>query len=167
MPAELTDDLGLSPEFADGYSDYDPMYEGPGDGPKCGGCCLDHDGRFIGPGCRHCNPPDHEAKPYGFGIETFDNGPRLRLQQELRVTAWFTGLTWDQVNRCATDWSGFSRRRLRHSNIVWDRLCDECETHTEATEAYVRWAIQAVQVRYRDEPRPETINLTLTEAAAA
>jgi hypothetical protein len=152
-----TDDADLMVGGCDTFDsdpapDFDGMeYDDYRGGPKCGGCGTDDNGRWIGPGCRHCFPPDHECKPYGFGIERWDFEPRMRLVRELSATAWFTGLTWDQCRECATKWSGFSNRRLRHSNKVWDRLCDECETHTEAVEKYEQWAKRAVTVKYRDE----------------
>lgn len=163
----LTDDA-----YAHGYAgcepfgpneDYDPMYEDPGDGTyRCGRgefrdipCCLDYDGKFVGPGCRHCNPVDPECKPYGFGIERFEQTEALRIVRELKCHAatgliYLTGNPADWLRRALT-WVGFSFRRERHSDRVWERLCDECETHTEAVEKYTAWAKRAVTVKYRDE----------------
>jgi hypothetical protein len=69
--------------------DYDPAPDCDDDydrgGPNCArewngwrGCCCDHEGKFVGPGCRACNPPDHEGKPYGWGIERSED-PALEL----------------------------------------------------------------------------------------
>ena len=161
MHAELTDDIGLSPEFADGYSDYDPMYaDAPGDAPKCGRgpysdipCCCDDEGKYVGPGCRYCNPPDHENKPYGFGIETFEHNPSLRLANELCLNGpvAFGWMSRPSALTFARLWTGFSYRRLRHSDRVWDQLCDDCETHEEAKAKYETWAKRSATVRYRDE----------------
>jgi hypothetical protein len=70
---------GTMQEFGPG-DDYDPMYDdAPGGSFKCGRgyygtpCCLDEDNKFVGPGCRHCCPVDHECKPTGFGIEKFED----------------------------------------------------------------------------------------------
>ena len=129
--------------------DYDPMYEGFGGEPKCGECFRDN-----GVGCRHCYPPDHEAKPYGFGVETFEHEPSQRLARELQASWPLTGggqLCRLRALELARKWAGFSYRRLRHSEIVWSRLCDECETHGEAAERYTAWAKNAAGKRYRDE----------------
>lgn len=148
---------------------YDPMYaDAPGDGSfKCGRgefrdipCCLDYDGKFVGPGCRDCNPPNHEDKPYGFGIETFDS-PEWKDAREhfQRVRSLIFGIPSDAhpildyghwLNAWAVN-AGWSARRLKHSDIVWDRLCVACETHTEAVAKYEAWARRAVTIKYRDQ----------------
>jgi len=142
--------------------DYDPMYEGPGDGTyRCGRgeyrdipCCCGDEGRYVGPGCRHCCPPDHEAKPYGFGIETFEHEPSLRMARELQANWPLVGggpIDRLRALELARKWAGFSYRRLRHSQIVWERLCCECETHGEAVARYEECAKRAAGVKYRDE----------------
>ena len=160
--------IGGCDTFAPG-DDYDPMYaDAPGGGSyKCGRgpyrdtpCCCDDDGQFVGPGCRHCNPPDHEGKPYGFGIERFDSPEWQEARRHFnRVRSLVFGLpatahpVMDYGHWLAA-WAvkaGWSERRQRHSDIVWDRLCEECETHTEAVEKYEAWAKRAVAVKYRDQ----------------
>lgn len=149
---------------ADGVGDRDPMYDdAPSGGPKCGGCGLDDEGRWVGPGCRHCCPVDHECKPYGFGIERWEHDGYLRLRRELAGSI-IAPMSWEQAGRCALKWSGFSVRRERHSDIVWDRICDESETHDEAVERYTAWARRAVTVRYRDEPA-KVVPVTARKAA--
>lgn len=146
---------GAMEEFAPG-DDYDPMYAGYERGPKCANrdgvpcCCDPHTGKFVGPGCRHCNPPDHEGKPYGFGIETFDSPEWAEARRHFfGVWRFATGqfdahqMDWRHLlKRWATD-AGWSERRLKCSDRVWDRLCDTCDTHTEAVEKYERWARKA------------------------
>lgn len=167
---ELTDDLGLSPEFladediARDVDEYDSWHEGP----RCGGPWRETPWGWEGgcPGCRHCDPVDSELKPYGFGIERFEDPAlaeanrraheRLGLQYGAYSLHWWqNGGTWSafKPGRDA-EWARASRqslRRLRHSDIVWGRLCDECETHSEAARRYKQWALRAVTVRYRDE----------------
>lgn len=150
----------------DDIPDYDGMeYDDYRSGPKCGGCCLDGDGYLIPghPGCRHCNPPDHEAKPYGFGIERWDCEAVMQLVRELRSHARL-GLCREIDSATACRWVGFSLRRERHSDRVWERLCVECETHSEAKERYEQWARRAVTVWYRDEPR-QVVEATKAKAA--
>lgn len=163
----------------DSHSDYDPMYaDAPGDDrPRCGGQSWEY-GQWIGcPGCRHCQPVDPEAKPYGFGIEKFEDRALLEANADV-ANRWFGGPYQNlaqigyfeprgytgrgiqygangrrnelrnEIWRTRTRWSA---RRWRHSELVWDRLCDECETHREAVKAYQQWAQRAITVRYRDE----------------
>lgn len=143
--------------------------EWDGDRPKCGGYGTCE-------GCRRCCPPDHESKPYGWGIERFEDPVLARANAEAiaerdRLTPKYTSAwveTWGMragywphhslptFDREFRDllWKHYSRqslRRLRHSDIVWNRLCDECGTHPEAVKRYSRWAAHAVTVRYRDE----------------
>ena len=164
MTAILTDDADRMPFGCDSFDtcpvgDRDIMsdeHDFACGSPKCANrdgipCCCDYEGRFVGPGCRHCNPVDFEAKPYGWQIERFESRLVDRLRRELFATAVVTGLTFDQIRTAAVAWSGFSRRREKHSDIVWERLCCECQTHTEAVEKYTAWARRAVTVRYRDE----------------
>lgn len=160
MIAELSDDLGLSPEF---LADED-IARDEYDGPKCGGC----------PGCRHCDPVDNECKPYGWGVEKFEDPALAAANEEARreserhglgmYTSAFVSDNWysrgclisPPWNRDYRDflwraWSKWSARRWRHSEIVWERICNEAETHRLAVERYTAWAKRAVAVRYRDE----------------
>lgn len=163
----LTDDAdrmvyGCETFESDPTPDFDGMeYDDAHSDFKCGRrgrfgdivpCCCDDEGKFVGPGCRHCNPVDHECKPYQFGIETFDDcyaearqwarqlWGALRVHTDAERRALF-------IQFATAD--GYSARRDRHSDIVWDRLCDECETHTEAVAKYERWAKRAMKTRYR------------------
>jgi hypothetical protein len=141
---------------ADPAPDWEGMeYDDWHRGPKCGGCRLDGDGYLIpgARGCRHCNPVDPECKPYKFGIELWECEAALSLRREVCGHARL-GLCRDIDLPTACRWVGFSVRRAKHSDRVWDRLCDECQTHAEAKEKYEAWARRAVTVRYRDEPRP-------------
>jgi hypothetical protein len=174
-------------DFAsDPYSDYDPMYaEAPGDEGRARCTCgyraamaeadrydhHDYPDVECFAGCRGCDPVDHEAKPYGFGIESFED-PALHAANDATREAWIggpyrslkganyctVGATWcgPRFNRDLRDaiWRRLSRhsaRRERHSKIVWDRICDAAETHREAVERYKAWAKRAVTVKYRDE----------------
>lgn len=155
--------------------DRDPMCDdAPGSWrPRCGGPCYE-DGQNVGcQGCRHCSPPDHEDKPSGFGIERWEDpaweeagrivGERTNMvfgAYSLRRTyldhfgrlAWVGAIYWREervrVWAMLTNWSA---RRHRHSRIVWDRLCDECETHAEARSQYGKWAALAMTRKYRDQ----------------
>lgn len=179
------DFTGTMEEFGPG-DDYDPMDENaPGGTPRCGHgpfrdipCCCDHDGKFVGPGCRECNPPDHECKPYGFGIERFEDPAMDRANRETKNrrpaalyttagayarTYWtgkcdgrgrpVTGVVIEEP-ACANDtewrdmlWRAYSTwdgKLARRSERIWTRLCEECETHTDAKAKYERWAKRAV-----------------------
>lgn len=180
------DTSGTMRSFGAG-DDYDPMYEGPGDAPKCARewndwrvCCCDDAGKFVGPGCRECNPPDHENKPYGWGIERFEDPALEAANQEMRTRrpqALYTSAGayartyWGRhrdgrmmmddnarpVMRVTIDepafaldtemrdviwraWSKWDRKLWGRSERLWDRLCDTCETHTEAKAKYEKWA---------------------------
>lgn len=107
-------------------------------------------------GCRGCDPVMHDCKPHGFGIERFEDPALLEANERSRLE-WRGGpyqrLPMSREERDAI-WkrnSVQSLRRLRHSEIVWDRLVDSCETHSEAVEKYKRWAKRAAEVVYRDE----------------
>lgn len=151
-----TDDADRMPYGCEGFAlgdDYDPMYEGPGDDPRCGGPVYREDHNVGCPGCRECCPPDHECKPYGFGIETFED-PALAEANHFvntrycmagsmyRVPGWSetAAARFGERDRRWKANSTHDARRLRRSNRVWDRLCDECETHGEAVEKYETWA---------------------------
>lgn len=142
----------------------------PGDSAyKCGHgefreipCCCDWEGRLIPghPGCRHCNPPDYELKPTGFGIERFDSPEWAAARRHFGVMRSLVfGLPadahpvvdyghWLDAWACKAGWSA---RRLKHSERVWDRLCGECVSHSEAKAKYEAWAKRAVAVKYRDQ----------------
>lgn len=115
---------------------YDPMYDSFEREPKCGGpdrC----------PGCRRCYAPDRELKPHGFGFDRYEHSPAYRLGRELAANAAVTlgcvvgGPVW--YGRYLA-WTGFNARLERVSDRVWDKLCDECETHPEAVRRYEAWA---------------------------
>lgn len=162
--------------------DYDPMYDGHGsDAPKCGGRLRETSwGGLEGgcPGCKHCDPVDYECKPYGFGIESFEDPALAEANAAMwaeidkrgagkYTSAWledwgmYAGRSLKSIRPTKADrelrdfcwrfWSKHSKRRERHSNIVWERICNECETHTEAVTKYKAWAKRAVTIRYRDE----------------
>lgn len=132
----------------DGVGDRDPMYDdAPIHGYKCGRdgnpCCLDFDGKFVGPGCRHCNPVDYECKPYGFGFETFECERAQHIRREmLLLSAW--GHPWPfsipDSYGLALKWAGFNFRLAAVSDRVWDLICCRSETHTEALAVFAAWA---------------------------
>jgi hypothetical protein len=158
------DDLGLSPEFladedvtrdADGYPS-----AGPGD-------CVNDFGELACPGCRRCCPPDPECRPHGFGVESFEDpalaeagrvvrermvmfcdGPyalratyRDCFGRDVGLSAWPALVPErDRLRRLI---STHNDRLARAAARLWDRLCDECETHPEAVEKYTAWAKRA------------------------
>jgi hypothetical protein len=176
----LTDDADrwLSGHEQTFDSDPAPDCDDPRDcEPRCGGCW-----QANGDGCRDCSPPDHENKPSGFGIDACEDPALERANAAMwaevnkrpggkYTSAWVE--TWGMYagrslhhrcnpvtdsdrefrNLCWRVWSKRSARRERHSDRVWDRLCDECQTHGEAVRRYEAWARRAVTVRYRDEPK--------------
>lgn len=150
--------------------DYDPMYEGYGDAPKCGGSRVNEWNEREGcQGCRHCDPPDHENKPYGWGIERCED-PALEAANKathakysydtrgMYTSAWTVLEPWHGSNvrvlwygnfteerREFRDflwrvWSKWDAKLSKCSDRIWDRLCDTCETHAEAKAKYTAWA---------------------------
>jgi hypothetical protein len=137
MFATLTDDADRMPYGcdtfdADPYSDYDPMYSDDG----------------IGDG------PDHECKPYGWGIESFEDpalteanvyaGGLVRLAGSMYRSpgGWSETMDARMADRNAR-WAANSKhntRLERASDRAWDRICDESATHAEAVAKYTRWA---------------------------
>jgi hypothetical protein len=108
------DDLGLSPEFLmDEDIGRDPN-EYPSGGPRCGGPVFEG-GAQVGdcPGCRHCDPPDRECKPYGWGIESFED-PALA----------------EANRRCHSCWVGGPYRRLGCPRATRDALWRRLSTHS-------------------------------------
>lgn len=91
------DYTGTMDEFGSDECDADDGWRG---GPKCAresndwrGCGCDHTGRYVGPGCRECNPPDWDGKPYGWGLERFEDPALERANREakaLRPVAMYT-----------------------------------------------------------------------------
>lgn len=184
----LTDDADRWLTGHESTLDYDPVpdhdgleYDDLHRGPKCGGRVFTEDGEYVGcPGCKHCDPVDPENKPYGFGIEKFEDAALARANEVCRaavasrVTNCYTSAwveTWgmfagrglhhkvgattdaDRALRdvCWRFWTKWSARRWTHSERVWGRLCDECQTHTEAVARYSAWARRAITRKYRDE----------------
>lgn len=135
MFATLTDDADRMPYGCDEFGpndDYDPMYSDDG----------------IGAG------PDHEAKPYGWGIESFEDPAlqeaneyvhsRVRLAYSMYRTPsdWYETQDARMADRNAR-WKANSRHDKsleRRSDRLWSYLCGECETHAEAVEKYSVWA---------------------------
>lgn len=107
-------------------------------------------------GCRGCDPVDPELKPHGFGIEEYEDEER-RERMVAYIPAYpvpliCQGWLTDALRqRLRPEFRTISLRRLRHSEIVWDRLCSECETHREAIQRYKKWAKRSLTVKYRDE----------------
>lgn len=138
-------------EFVPG-DDYDPMYEGPGGGPRCGGCGLDDEGRWVGPGCRHCDPVDYENMP-GSAVHGYGEGPAWdRAYKHFRNEFKFlTGRSESAPNDfpgLLRKWAvgfGWDERRVKCADLIWKRLCDRCETHGEAREKFLTWANRTAQ----------------------
>lgn len=147
----FTDDANHMPygcdEFTDAYSDYDIMNS------------RDYE---------NLDTPDYESKPYGFGIERFED-PALQRANEAMwamidvrgdgkytsaiscIETWgmfkgkyrgvrFTDQDMEFRNMCWDVWSQWDRRLWEHSQRIWEHLCDRCETHGEAIDAYNKWA---------------------------
>lgn len=165
------DDLGLSPEFLadeDIARDEDEWDAWHG-APKCGGPVYEGREQVGGcPGCRHCDPPDHECKPYGWGIERFEDPALARANEAMwaeidrrggcKYTSAVCGIeTWglfagrwsgprptdaDVAFRdlCWRVWTSHNPSLERAARRKWDRLCDCCQTHRQAVERYSRWA---------------------------
>lgn len=106
-------------------------------------------------GCRGCDPVDWECKPYGFGIESWEDAARCRALRACRVMLALgrlneTGMA-REVRLAATVYSPL---REEASRLVWDRMCDEATSHRQASERYKAWARRAVAFRFRDDLFP-------------
>lgn len=160
---ELTDDLGLSPEFlmdediARDESDYDCLHGSP----KCGGPLRETPWGWEGgcPGCRRCDPVDHECKPYGFGFERFEDPALTEANRAINnrqdAVCGAYSLHWHGKGGC---WKMFRPERDRlwealttqnrkltvASDRKWFVICDRAETHGEAVRLYREWAEQTV-----------------------
>ena len=161
---EPTDDLGLSPEF---LCDEDIARDDDNYGRErrctCGYLAaladadtFDHHDRpdrdgFAG--CRGCDPVDWECQPYGFGIQRWEDRPLMAAQHACRtLNACRPGLLSDATYAAILEAARtiYSARRERHARRVWERLCDDCETHRQAVKRYAEWAARATSMRYRD-----------------
>lgn len=145
-----TDDADRMPygcdEFAPG-DEYDPMYSD--------------------------DAPSHDDKPYGWGIETFED-PALveanramwsRMAQRCQNVYTSAGNyleTWgmyagrpksvyptaDDIeyrNMLLRAWTKRCPKLQRCSDRVWAALCDRCETHAEAVAKYSKWAAKVAK----------------------
>lgn len=154
---EPTDDLGLSDEFlADECVARDEDNYGRERRCTCGFRAAAEDAQYYRvtkeemqhlwdsfPGCRGCDPVDAECKPYGWGIEKFEQEAMLNRARQLKH--WWSPavsvepIDWEYAKTLAFRWSGFDYALLRMSERVWDGLCDCCETHREALAKYAAW----------------------------
>lgn len=154
---ELTDDLGLSPEFL--ADDSDARAEDEFDGPYGHGKCTcgyraaiaearecDYEAELdCFAGCPGCDPIMYDCRPYGFGLEIFEL-PR-RFAEMARVRSQFRGLyvqlrvPGEEVlaaGDAAT--THLERRMARAAERKWDAICSRAETHRKAVEEYEAWA---------------------------
>ena len=138
---------------ADPAPDFEGLeYDDYRTGPKCQDadgrpCCLDRDGRYVGPGCRHCCPPDAEAIDSGF--ERWDRPDFYRVTREqLMLAAMGYALDPRGIHNPAgailrDTMIGHNRRLQAAARRKIDIICDECETHHEAVARYEAWAAVA------------------------
>lgn len=160
----LTDDdtRAFGPESCfGGPDDRDPMYDDAPDGLlKCdrgnGPCCLDDEGKYVGPGCCHCCPPDAEAIHTGF--EIWDRPDFYRLRAELHCTAKFGYCLPPHVDHASgraalVRWIGHDHRLARAAQRKLELICDDSETHDEAKARYEAWAVRARIAEYRRTSR--------------
>lgn len=151
---ELTDDEDRANfSGASGFGgpdDRDPMYDDAPRRLKCdrgnGPCCLDWEGKYVGPGCCHCCPPDAEAIHTGF--EIWDRPDFYRLRAELHCTAKFGYCLPPHVDHVSgraalARWIGYNQRLARASQRKLELICDDSETHDEAKARYEAWAVRA------------------------
>lgn len=133
---------------------YDDYADGNGNGK------IDYDAFYAAyPGCPGCDPIMSDSKPYGFGIDSFEDPA---LQEANAYAAGKVLLACSMYQPLITDWSpnyvvlSAARREIRNqrwaansrhdkalekrSDRFWERLCDECKTHHEAVEKYTAWA---------------------------
>lgn len=142
--SHLTDDADRMPYGCDEFGpadDYDPMYEGFGDEPKCGGCWRDN-----GNGCRHCSPVDFEA--INTGCEIYDNPEFYRVRNELWMLAYL-GYALDPsgrenpAGRAYLERAIGYNRKMNHAvhHKLW-QICDRAETHGQAVAEFEAWKAQ-------------------------
>lgn len=102
----------------DGYNDSDPMYDDDDFNPHA---------------------PQFDNCPSGWGFCRFENDAVIYLCRSVATSA-LLGLCREIDYRTACEWLGFDFRVERASDRVWEKCCNECETHAEAVERYTRWA---------------------------
>lgn len=107
-----------------------------------------------GRGCRKCNPPMFDCKPGIEGIDKYKD-PAFSAAGQWTFNVWIGGPYRQYEARAVRmamrekKWSEtttLNPRIERASRRKWDRLCDECETHDDAIEAYEAWAARALKV---------------------
>ena len=138
----------------------DDNYDGPYGGGRCTCGFLEaahawapEDGnpRDHFAGCAGCDPVMWDCKPYGWGIDLWEDEGRCAAA---RGTAgcFLPGLLRECDRLAYMDASTTaSRRRERASDLRWNRILDTAETHTQAVDRYTSWAKQTVKRRYRDD----------------
>ncbi|MDE2106481.1 MAG: hypothetical protein KGL39_55215 [Patescibacteria group bacterium] len=134
-------------------SEYD--YGAPGTGPRCT-CGWDaalHDAelydyeidRAAFAGCAGCDPVDFECKPYGFGIELFEDAARLAVGWDCRYGQWRGGpyqrvpMAHEECVQRIEAATSIDRDLLRRSDRAWGHICDAAESHGQAVARYERW----------------------------
>jgi hypothetical protein len=100
-----------------------------------------HDGF---PGCAGCDPVDREDRPYGFGIERWEDAAYLRSRHGCRALVACGLLRSREVDAYSLETRGRTALRLeRAAELRWGRICGRVETHREAVAAYKAWAAKA------------------------
>jgi hypothetical protein len=109
-----------------------------GNGP----CCVGNNGEYVGPGCRHCCPPDSESIHTGF--EIWDRPDFFRLRDELACTA---KLGYCLSVRTQDGFSGWFGKLIGHNFRLSsaarrkvETICDDSDTHDEAKFRYLSWS---------------------------
>lgn len=118
----------------------------------------EHDGWSApGRGCRKCNPPMFDCKPGIEGIDKYKD-PAFYAAGQWAFNLWIGGPYRQYEARSVrmamrekkwAETTTLNPKIERASERKWNVLCDECETHEEAIEAYEAWAARALIVLAR------------------
>ncbi len=151
-----TFDFGGPADEGDIYGDMDPYDADDFYGRRPCKCPRydPQERREPGPGCGKCNPPMFDCRPSIEGIDKFKD-PAFFAAREWARDLWIGGpyrqyAAYDVRKQLRDEryaaTTTLNPRIERAACRKWDRLCDECETHNEAVEAYEAWAKRAITV---------------------
>ncbi len=162
LTCEPTDDLGLSPEFLadEDIARDEDNYGGSRHRCTCGYVAAMNEADYYDhhdyprhtdfAGCRGCDPVDFEERPYGYGIESWEDAPRMACFRACRVSlamGWINDATADQWIEAAT--TIYCPRLALRARRAWERICDAFETHRAAKGRYVLWLARKGRTKSR------------------
>lgn len=153
VTCEPTDDIGLSSEFLcdEDVARDDDSYEPRRQRCTCGFVAAMHEAEQYDhrdypshhdfAGCEGCDPVDFENRPYGFGIEAWEDAPRMaahRATRALRSLGLLNDATADAILSASTT---TYRPKIAWAALrKWEAITNRVETNRAAREEYRAWA---------------------------